>query len=251
MNNPYVSTARTITVDRQKVVDSKIDVILSSVRPFSQNAEYAKHQRNALDSWFSVARQVILFNLPEDTGNYNRPGLIYVGPEANPPPIKQMLSLLRDRNEDDIVALVNADIILGPEVGKIPIAVLNNSLGRAWACVSGRRTLNTKDGTISTGMTDNGLDFFCSTVRIWNDVAKQIPGVFTFGRAAWDNWLNSFLHTYIDKSKYWDLTPWGCVIHPVHGEHFRLPTKDEESFSSAVKSIVHPGGFPTRKLNLP
>jgi hypothetical protein len=247
--NPYSQNVKTVTFNTEKVVENKLDAIISSVRPFSQNAEYAQMQINAIDSWFDVSKKVVLFNLPEDTGNLQRQGLIYVGPESNPPSIKQMLSYCNGLNVDDIVALVNADIMLAPRLAKLPKAVMANSFGRAWACLSRRCVLDTKTDKI-TPPDDFGLDFFCSTVRIWNDVAKAIPGVLTFGRVVWDNWMNSFLKGYIDQTKYFDLTNWQCVIHPIHGEHFRLNHDNPEKIDSLARSLTH-SGMPRKKINIP
>lgn len=250
MPNPYSSSPGTFVTGQEKITENKIDCILSSIRPFGQNPGYDELQRKALDSWFAVSRTVVLFNLPEDTGNIQRSGLLYVGPDKNPPSIKHMLATLKDRQEEEIVALVNSDIVLGPEVGKIPKVVLANSLGRAWACTSYRYVIDPEVPEWLGSPVDKGLDFFCSTVRIWNDVARQIPGVLTVGRPVWDNWMNSFFHMYINASKYFDITPWVCVLHPRHEEHFRLLATDEGGVEAACKTIIHPGGLPRLKLNL-
>ena len=247
--NPYASPPRTVTVDDQKVGD-KIDVILSSVRPFGQDAAYDELQKLAINSWFIVAKNVVLFNMPEDTGNWQRPGIIYVNPDRNPPTIKQMLEYAKTRNEEDIVAIVNSDIVLSPAVAKIPRVAQANSLGRAWACTSLRQTLDPETMLVS-GPADYGLDFFCSTVRIWNDVAKAVPGVLTIGRSIWDNWINTFLCQYIDRSKYFDITPWKCVIHPKHDGHFRLEHENQKAVDEAAQYMVGKvSRLPPRKLNL-
>jgi len=247
--NPYSQNVKTVTFNTEKVVENKLDVIISSVRPFSQNSEYAVLQTNAINSWFNVAKRVVLFNLPEDTNNLQRQGLVYVGPESNPPSIRQMLSYCKLLNIEEIVALVNADVILAPRLAKLPAAVYAHSFGRAWACVSRRMVLDTKTGAV-TPPDDWGLDFFCSTVRIWNDVAIAIPGVLTFGRVIWDNWTNSFLKGYIDSTKYFDLSNWQCIIHPIHGEHFRLQHDNPQQIDSLARSLTH-NGLPRKQINIP
>jgi hypothetical protein len=247
--NPYSQNVKTVTFNTEKVVENKLDAIISSVRPFSQNPEYAQMQTDAIDSWLDVAKKVILFNLPEDTNFLNRQGLVYVGPDGNPPSIKQMLSYCKNLGVDEIVALVNADILLAPRLAKLPKAVMNNSFGRAWACVSLRQVLDTKTDKI-TPPNDWGLDFFCSTVRIWNDVAEKIPGVLTFGKIVWDNWMNSFLKGYIDQTKYIDLSNWQCIIHPIHGEHFRLQHNNPKEIDSLARSLTH-NGLPKKQISIP
>ena len=242
--NPCNSAARTITISQPAVPD-KLDYILSSVRPFSQDSDYAKLQEQAIISWAPIARNIVFFNLRGDlSGIAQANGITLVGPESDPPSIKQMLLWLSTKHPDASAAIVNSDIILTPDAGKIPAMALQNSLGRAWACTSFRRSLDTKTGVISKPE-DYGLDFFCATIRIWNDVALKVPGVLTIGRPVWDNWLNGFLKLYIDKSKYIDITDWRCVIHPKHENHFRL--------GNVTGPVELPAahGLPTRKLPIP
>jgi len=246
--NPYSpDSPRTISLRTERESPEKLDAILSSWRPVGQNPSYDEHQRTALESWFAVSRSVVLFNLPSDTGNIQRPGLIYVGPNSNPPSIKEMLGYLKASDNEKVVALVNSDIILTRDIAKIPLAAQRASLGLAWTCLSLRQVIDPNMTTISPP-NDYGLDFFCSPARIWKDVADKIPGVLTFGRIVWDNFLNSLLSNYIDKSKRFDITDWKAVLHPQHDDHFRLgnpPGVDE-----IVKNISG-GGIPALKIKLP
>ena len=250
MPNPYSPSTGTFITSQEKVTENKIDCILSSVRPFGQSPDYDRLQTQAIDSWFAVSKTVNLFNLQEDTNNLERTGLIYVGPDRNPPSFKFMLDSLKDRNPGEVVAIVNSDIVLGAPIGLIPKAVMLNSMGRAWACTSERHGIDPQNPGVSPPK-DKGLDFFCSTVRIWNDVAQKIPGALTIGRPIWDNWLNSFFRVYINQSRYFDITPWVAVFHPKHEEHFRLMVNDDGGIEAACKTITHPGGLPKLQLNLP
>jgi len=248
--NPYSNNPRTVTFNTAINAGDKIDVILSSVRPFGQKPSYDENQRKAIETWFFVAKRVILFNLPEDTKNMQRPGLSYVGPNTNPPTIKQMLVSVIGLNDEEVVAIVNSDIMLSQAIGKIPIVALSNSLGRAWACVSSRQTLDKRTGIVSPP-SDNGLDFFCSTVRIWRDVEAKIPGVLAIGRPVWDNWVNSFFRGYIDPAKYFDITSWKAIIHTDHDEHFRFTDDTNRLVGEAASTLVgKPGGMPSRVLKL-
>ena len=251
MNNPFSGAARTITVNSERAYDTKLDRILSSARPYKEGTSYTAHQKLALASQLKVAKTVVLFNLPEEVDNPQQPGLVLVGPNQNPPTIRQLLEYLAVANDDEVVAIVNSDIILTKDFAKITEAAARASLGRAWACTSFRQCYIPETGELLPP-TDYGLDIFCSTVRIWRDVAKAIPGVLTIGKPLWDNWLNSFLHTYIDRNKYFDITDWKCVLHAPHDDrNHSISTEEQPLFSAAAQTITHPGGLPTRKLPLP
>lgn len=250
MPNPYSPGPRTVTFDQQKVVDGKLDAIISSVRPFGQSPSYDILQKEALKSWAQVSRTIILFNLPTDLGDFQQPGILFANPDKNPPSIKYMLDYLKTHNQEEIVALVNSDVVLGPQVGQIPKVALVNSLGLAWACTSERYMTDPQRPGFLGAPIDKGLDFFCTTVRIWTYVAENIPGVLTIGRPIWDTWLNSYWRMHIDPSRYFDITPWICVFHPTHEEHFRLQVTDDGGVEAVVQNMPGPGGLPRRKLSL-
>jgi hypothetical protein len=241
---------------------NKIDLIVSSVRPFRQDEKYAALQKAAILSWGPVAKRIVLFNQPEDLDGWVAPGTICVMPDQNPPQIKQLIAFTADLEPQVTVAIVNADIVLGPEAAKIPQAAYDHKLAVSWGCCSLRYTfdfdnvLGTKASTHPLLMypKDYGLDFFCAPARIWQECLKEVPGVLTLGRSPWDNWINGWFRGRVDASRYFDITEWRAVFHPKHAREGReepLPPLPAEEIAAALSHAPHPGGVPRLKFNLP
>lgn len=181
-------------------MSDKFPVIVSSARPFD-GSEYDIYQRRAMMSWQNVAHKRILVNDPEDIEQI---GDIFVSPDGNPPSIKQLLKAGFD-NTTSYVAIVNSDITLTDDVLKcLHIA----KHWRGWAATSFRW----EDGQVR----GQGLDFFVMTMAIANRMIQDIPDFMTIGRGMWDGWMNGWLRTHVPQGKYFDMTNWRCVHHPLH-----------------------------------
>jgi hypothetical protein len=241
---------------------NKIDLIVSSVRPFREDEKYAALQKAAILSWGPVANRIILFNQPEDLGGWTAPGVFCVMPDANPPPIRQLLSVVKDLEPQMTVAIVNADITLAAPIAKIPRCAFEHRLSLSWACCSLRYTFDS-DGKLGIAAAtppllsnpkDYGLDFFCAPARIWQECLKELPGVLTLARSPWDNWVNGWLRGRVDASRYFDITEWRAVFHPKHARDGRaepLPPLPADEVAKALSVAPHPGGVPRLKFNLP
>jgi len=256
-----LSDPRITTFRDTKDYATKIDAIISSVRPFREDEQYAALQKKAIESWPAVAKRIILFNQPEDLNGWTAPGVFCVMPDQNPPQIKQMIACAKDLEPQYIVAICNADITLTAPIAKIPKAVFEHKLVTSWGCTSLRYTFDPANPLGFQASTpallarppDYGLDFFCAPARIWQMCLAEVSGVLTLGRSPWDNWVNGWFRGRVDPARYFDITEWRCVFHPKHGRGRLepLPPLPQLEVAAALSHAPHPGGVPRLKFNLP
>ena len=219
----------------------KLKAILSSAAPFNGSA-YDDLQRQAIRSWREVADSTILFNNPEDIGEAS----MCIEPRENPPCVHQMLTAAYKLfKEEDVIALVNSDIVLTPETSRILQVAERQHLGRGWACTSFRW----EDGQVR----GQGLDFFAMTMPVVVQVLRDCPRFMTVGRTLWDNWLNGWLRCHLPSQRFFNITDWKCVHHPLHD---RIPNRLSNYTEEQVKEIFASGdldcrGIPDTKYAIP
>lgn len=205
----------------------KLYALLSTAKPFD-GSDYDNYQRRALASWQKVAERRIMFNDPEDIESI---GDEFVNPTSHPATLYEMLQYAVSHfPPESIFAIVNSDIRLTEETTIIPEVVEYHKLGRAWACTSFRW----EDGQVR----GYGLDFFCMTPVMAAQVLRDCPTFMTLGRGLWDSWLNGWLRCHLRSGKYFNITEWKCVHHPLHD---RVPGRLSNYTEEQVKTIMSSG----------
>jgi hypothetical protein len=136
-------------------------------------------------------------------------------PFRSKPPIKTMARFAAGLG--GWTALINADIILTLNFRRVELE-LNNKL--AACAVSRRFTLVRTTGPIiadysNARITDNGVDFFAATPKVWEKVAADMPPEFLLGKTAWDRYLVNFFMLHFGNYCY-DLTDSKICLHPLH-----------------------------------
>jgi hypothetical protein len=232
-----------------------IDYILSSWRPFQQSEAYAKLQYDAMGSWLNLGAKVVLFNHPNEV-DYVHSRLSVVAPKSSPPTIFSMLEWGNENSgQDSVIAIVNSDIVLSPEINLVTEAVEERSMTRSWAATSFRYSFLPKKGIDSAWRdpSDQGLDIFIAPYRIWKMVHAEMKDLgaegLTLGRHLWDNVLNAYFRARLPTQRYINLTPWKVVFHPEHGERGRHDPYSKRTIN-AVQFLSH-GGIPPTTYPIP
>lgn len=182
----------------------RFSAIISSVKPFKDDA-YTQLQKTAIASWLPLADHVFLFNHRDEVGDLVPVHLIH--PTQSPPTIKQMLN---DTSREGVIAIVNSDIVLTPDVLHCLDVVHDKNMGRTWAATSFRYEGEPPD------VKGQGLDIFVLGPGVVPHILRDIPDFMTIGRIMWDSWINGWLRRNLKSSHYFDMTPWKCVFHPEH-----------------------------------
>lgn len=233
-----------------------IDFILSSLRPFNQNRAYADLQVTAIESWRALGSQVVLFNHPSDSWLKSDQQIQFVVPKQSPPTIFEMISWAIGRGHAETsIAIVNSDIILGPDINLLSEVIRNYSMTRNWAATSFRFTYEPEIGIEAAyrDREDLGLDIFIAPRRIWEVIRNEMPMMgatkLTIGRILWDNTVNAYFRTRLPSNRYINLTDWKVVFHPVHGDRGRHVQYDQVT----VRGLKIPGsgGIPSAKYDKP
>lgn len=207
--------------------------ILSSLKTLGDDF-HSDCQVMAVESWKALKGEVVLFNnYPNVASRQIKRPYSLVTPSQNPPTIKEMLKWYAPHSanaSDGVVILVNGDIVLTENAGKV--VKINESLGRIWAATSFRH--ETHLGR-DYGVVDEGLDFFAMSRTLAARMADDIPDFLTLGRGVWDNWVNGWLWKNLPTHRYFDITDWACVLHPRHErEPGRLSGYTEEQTKQAL-----------------
>lgn len=208
----------------------KLPIIVSSAREFC-GVDYDNLQRLAITSWRDVASIRMMLNDSEEIESF---GDAFYHPLVSPPTIKELIDVAID-NSDSIIAIVNSDIILTKDILKIFDVTKGGRLGRAWAATSFRWE---KDGNKELGVIGQGLDCFIMTSHVAKYVLRDLPPFITIGRGMWDSWLCGWLRRNLAESRFFNMTPWKCVIHNIHE---RPPGRLSNYTEAQVKQIMSSG----------
>ncbi len=218
--------------------------IFTAPKPFT-NPHIALIQRNAIRSWLSLGPQVEVILLGEETGlaefakECGVKHLPEVGRNLNGTPlVSSMFALARQHSTSPLLACVNADILLMPDV--IAGALAAAQQARQFLMVGQRYDLEVREPlefapgwperlrqrTLTQGKLHraSGSDYFIFP----RDCFAEMPA-FAIGRAGWDNWM-----IYAGRQKGWpviDATPSIMIIHQNHDyshlpggqPHYKLP----------------------------
>lgn len=233
-----------------------IEYILSSLRPFNQSRQYADLQLAALASWQQLGSRIIYFNTSRDSWLKEDFQVQFVTPSQNPPTIYEMLTwAIQQGNPETSIAIVNSDIVLGRDINLVEEVVRVNHMTRNWAATSFRYTYDPLLGIDNAKRDpfDFGLDIFIAPRRIWEVLHKEMSSMMatklTIGRIIWDNTVNAYFRERLPSNRYFDLTDWRVVFHPVHGERGRHVHYDKTTLSEL--KILGTGGIPRTKYAKP
>jgi hypothetical protein len=136
-------------------------------------------------------------------------------------------------------AIVNADIVIGPSIGKV-MAKLNTLRCR---CAVSRRYQFSGASTAGAKLVDMGLDFFLARQSVWEEIAKEYPESYRMGHPGWDTiMLGAF--NCIGKRDHFDITDSRVVFHPLHAERRTVFRIDESEHCRFVRFL----GFPSKRI---
>lgn len=183
---------------------------ISSFKPFSEDKEYAKLQKEAFDSWYPHFGKIVYYGdrepllLTEKT--------IFVKSEQFPK-IKDLVRMCA-LSISDYTCLINSDIILKPGFSQIVHGLKEKNLV---AAISRRYQMD--EGTDGK-LVDYGLDVFIARPMFWSKVYGSIPDNLRIGHNNWDTWMAGFFNRNL-KGKAADFTHRKLVFHPKHGGRAR------------------------------
>ncbi len=221
--------------------------LFTAPKPFT-DPHIVNIQRNALNSWKALGKDVKILVLGKDEGileNTRELGIQHI-PEVEcnsygTPLISSMLSLARAESSSPYLGIINTDILLFPDViASIEAVVLKLKkfllVGQRWdldinTSINGSDQFNKlkekipSEGRLHPPM---GSDYFIFPRECY----REIPD-FAIGRAGWDNWF-----IYKSRLEGWpiiDCTQAITIVHQNHDyrhlpggqPHYRLPETKE------------------------
>lgn len=185
-------------------------IAISSFRPLSRTPEVAANQLRAKRSWDGVFEKILLFGDFEQQLATDSTEFV---PCEQWPPISLMA--LAASWEDMPVALLNADIVVSPNLRDIITRAL---AGGAMAVTSKRYEFDpATENYDAAQVKDPGADFFCAVPAVWKQVYQAIPPGFRIGHQLWDSWMLGFLNKRCVR-RFFDITAMRPIFHPKHGE---------------------------------
>lgn len=240
--------------------------IFTAPKPFT-NPHIALIQRNAIRSWLSLGSQVEVILIGEEEGlaevaaEYGIKHLPQVERNASGTPlVSSMFDLARRNSSSPLLACVNADILLMPDVLQGALDVAKQA--RQFLIVGQRWDLEVREPLeFAPGWPErlreraraqgklhraSGSDYFIFP----RDCFTEMPA-FAIGRAGWDNWM-----IYAGRCHAWpvvDATPSIMIIHQSHDyshlpggqPHYHLPETFENVRLAGGKRAI----FELRDVN--
>lgn len=174
-------------------------IAISSRKPFGQSAEYDLNQARAELTWL---------------GKFTN--IHYLGGETYPT-IKEMATFA-SQQKMEFVCILNADIVLGPEILTVEAKMVDMALP---AATSYRYEFDPADypdlSKAERHKEDRGMDIFIASPPIWGLVAKRIPSYLRIGNNRWDSWVCGFFCANLGFG-FRQFTEQRCVFHPKHGD---------------------------------
>ena len=229
--------------------------VFSAPKPFT-NPHIATIQRNAIQSWLQLGKEVEVFlvgeeeGLPEIADEYHVKLLSDVQRnDAGTPLVSSIFNLAREQSTSPYMLYVNGDIILLPDIIKATkqvAAQLKSFLiiGQRWDLdvrepldFSGDWAINLQQKLAQHGKLHPpaGSDYFIFP----KDAFQEMPD-FAIGRAGWDNWM-----IYAAIKQGWhviDATPSITIIHQNH-DYSHLPGgKPHYTQAESIKNLETAGG---------
>lgn len=187
-------------------------IAVTSHRPHNISFEYARNQIWARKSWSGIFDEVIYVSNHEP--DLMLPGTVFLGYDGLPT-IRDM-AIVASRQSCPYVALINADIILTPDILKATAKMAEIGILGATSyryCLDPIDYPNLSNSTVQ----DKGLDIWVTTPHIWGEIANTAPDFLRMACAGWDCWLAGYMCDRLSYA-YRHFTNYRCVFHPNHGD---------------------------------
>jgi len=185
-------------------------IAISSARRHEKNAEYALNQKRAGESW-KLFKDVYYFGSYEEDLRHDNVAWVK---SDDWPTIKRMAEFA-SRMKDDLVAIINADIVVTEPILEVEAKLKELTMP---AATSYRYEFDPATGDISKAVRvkeNRGMDIFVCTPEVWGAVSGLIPSYLRIGHPTWDTWLCGYLcHHY--GFGFRDFTEYRCIFHPRH-----------------------------------
>lgn len=196
-------------------------IAISSHRPLDQEPEIKRNQLLAKRTWEAAFSRIIYFGTIEPELSSGKTAFV---PSEEFPRIKDMMEMAGKQR--GFVAIVNADIVVTPEIKKLErLMMLRGKL-----CASSRRyhfDPNTCDWKAAQLGLDRGRDIFIARNDVWRDAARHVPNELRIGNSRWDAWATDWFRIRYNDS-FLDFTNMRAIFHPNH-ESRRRPYDEEIS----------------------
>lgn len=198
-------------------------IAIGSHKPFSESEEYAATQAMAATSWHEHFSAIYYFGNYEQGLNHDK---VLFAKSSGYPTIKEMAEFA-SHCACEYVAMINADIVIGPRIGEVEKKLNELSLP---AAVSYRHEFDPADpkwmDSAERKLNDRGMDIFVAKPEIWRMVAKRIPEYLRIGHNRWDSWVCGFFCEHLGYG-FRHFTDYRCVFHPKHGGRCVVPHGNE------------------------
>lgn len=203
--------------------------IFTAPKPFT-NPHIALIQRNAILSWLSLGPQVEVILLGEEEGLAEfagEHGIKHIPNVARTssgtPLVSSMFELARQNSTSPLLACVNADILLMPDVLQSALSAAKQA--RSFLLVGQRWDLDVREPLeFPAGWVErlrqraqangklhraSGSDYFIFPRECFRDMPA-----FAIGRAGWDNWM-----IYAGRKNGWPVVDASSSIMIIHQNH--------------------------------
>jgi hypothetical protein len=209
--------------------------IFTAPKPFT-NPHIATIQRNAIQTWICLGREVDVILVGEEAGlgeTATELGVRHLPEvarnEQGTPLVSSIFQMARDASDSPLLAYLNADILLLPDTLEVIKQVQNQLdrfllIGQRWD-LDVMQPLDFSPGWENRLRADvqskgrqhppAGSDYFVFPRPLFREMPK-----FAIGRAGWDNWM--IFHALQQGWPVVDATPSLMVIHQSH-DYSHLP----------------------------
>lgn len=223
--------------------------LFTAPKPFT-NPHIALIQRNALRSWLALGDDVQVMVIGEEEGlgeTAREMGVLHLPQvarnESGTPLVSSIFDLARQHSDSPLLAYVNADIILLPDLVSGARQVMAQRqkflmVGQRWD-LRQETELDTAEGwdvnllqqLQSTGRRHprGGSDYFLYPRACF----EHIP-VFAIGRAGWDNWM-----IYEARQRGWAVVDTSSAVNIVHQDHDYSHLPNGQSHYRLPETIVN------------
>lgn len=206
-------------------------IAISSARKHEGNQEYALNQCRAASSW-------VLFDQVYYFGSYEKElchDNVLFAKSDDWPTIKSMAEFA-SHMKDDLVAIINADIVVTPPIKDVESKLKSLTIPSA---TSYRYEFDATSGDLSSAVRhkeDRGMDIFVATPDVWKMVSARIPDYLRIGHGTWDSWVCGFFCKNFGFG-FRQFTDYKCIYHPKHvgrvSPHAAAIRSDDEYFTRA------------------